>query len=565
MKARRPRSLFIALVALAVAALACTLGRVELPTPSRPDDSAPRLQPDGPLHGLVLTSAPIDAETSLNPRLSFTTQDTQAIAVVTLGADVPAGSTLTIHWFRVAGDDGHEFLFSHEISVGPRGRAFSQGSAPDGLAPGLYETVATLGDWQVVTPWVVHVADVAIVDEESQASAAEAPSDEDWNVPDSGDSGWYEAESPAAAQPPEEPTVCTLNGPFTDWEPLFYVRGKVNWSGPCEPVVLSVAASGPPTLLATSEGLDEPATMLWALMDMCDVPGGSDMPGTAFQFSVTAGAGETAADTLILPDFGKSITAGVVSVPSPDSRVDAGVRIALEAKGMVIPPALGLQVLNLDDGSSLIGSTGNFSGSQEPEACDLGRFFAKMRTEYRVPDDPPPVVEICATAKGFDGNENRECIQFYVGEVWEGTLISVSNVASPPGPDGAVNQCRGRYLTTLKFGISEDGVIEGRAMSEPRSNVLCTEYSEEAVPIPWLLSGTRSDTGLTIQMTLSPGWTPGLEAGMSTLMESPIAALLTGEASAAATWTSHQETLGVYGSGYIDLEHTLNLRCVSCD
>jgi hypothetical protein len=88
---------------------------------------------------------------------------------------------------------------------------------------------------------------------------------------------------------------------------------------------------------------------------------------------------------------------------------------------MQFAPALGIDTLELFALGQEIGTTGNASGSTEPIACDPGRFFALLESEYVVPDPPPPVIEICAVATTFDDHQGEGCIEFTTGEVWTGS------------------------------------------------------------------------------------------------------------------------------------------------
>src|SRR5688572_17777696 len=109
----------------------------------------PELAADGPLHGIVMVaSAKADGSYS-DPQLAFTTDDTEVTAILPFGDAVETGAALTVHWYSWSSFDKREELFSHEIAVGPGGHAFSQGVSAKGLAPGVYETVAKLGEREV--------------------------------------------------------------------------------------------------------------------------------------------------------------------------------------------------------------------------------------------------------------------------------------------------------------------------------------------------------------------------------------------------------------------------------
>ena len=199
------------------------------------------------------------------------------------------------------------------------------------------------------------------------------------------------------------------------------VKASVWWLGSCPSQTLTATVSGPPVTLATAENAPGPLSNLYGQTDVCELPGGSDLPGTVVRFE--AGGSASASESYTLPDLGETLTVGIESEPTAGSEVEAGDTIGLHAIALVMPTAQGIEVLYVDDGSELIESVGNASGSEEPIPCDLGRHFARLMSEYRVPDSPPPVVEICANASGFDGTEARDCIEFYTGEVWEGSTV----------------------------------------------------------------------------------------------------------------------------------------------
>jgi hypothetical protein len=388
----------------------------------RVDESKPPLRPDGPLRGLVMATGIGQDRALIDSRLAFATDDKAATAVVGLGTDVPDRATLTVAWYRLKGVAGREHLFSHKIIVGPGGRAHSQGVAQKGLAPGVYETVATMGERQVRAPWVVRVAA-----EPKQYGARSAvflsiagqstSTLEDWEVPSPGESGWDGDLPPVPEGPP--PDVCTVNDITVTMSPMTDLLASSWLIGPCSTATLTATVSGPPVTIASDAGLSGVVSNVFGQTDYCELPGGSDLPGTVVRFEVTGSASDSR--DYALPDLGGFLVTGVESLPEAGSRVKAGDTIKLHALAMLMPPALGVEVLYVDDGTDLIESVGNISGSDEPVPCDLGRYYARLVTEYRVPVNPPPIIEICANAAGFDGTKAKDCIEFYAGEVWRGT------------------------------------------------------------------------------------------------------------------------------------------------
>jgi hypothetical protein len=258
----------------------------------------------------------------IDPRLGFTTDDKSATAVVGLGVDVPEGATLTVAWYRLRGVDGREHLFSHKIVVGPGGLARSQGVAPKGLAPGQYETVATMGERQVRAPWVVRVAAepqrYGAGSAEFTSFVSQAPSpQEDWEVPGPGESSWDgDLPPPPEGSPPD---TCTIVGFHPGLVPLTDVTASAFALGPCSELTLDATVAG----LRVRIGSMEPGhafSSVYGQVDVCSLPGGRDLPGTVVRFQVSGSA--TGELDFTLPDLGPSSSPG----SSPNPRRGAGLR-----------------------------------------------------------------------------------------------------------------------------------------------------------------------------------------------------------------------------------------------
>jgi len=395
------------------------------------------------------------------PRLAFTTRDKQATAVIGLGSDAPAAE-LTVAWYRLTGIEGREHLFSHEIAVGPGALAYSQGIAEGGLAPGLYETVATLGERQVRTPWVVRrrgsAATASRAVEGVPAAAlvsnrlAQTP---EWDLPSPGENGVWDSEF--GRDPRSGPRDgCEVEDIDAAWSPYLDVNVSASWFGPCSTRTLSASVSGPPVTIVSEDTPPDPhVTLMYGQAGLCELPGGSDLPGTVVRLEATGSA--TGRAEYRVEDHGETLLADVESIPAAGSKVAPGERIKLHALAMVMPPALGVKVLYVDDGNDLIESVGNLSGASTPVACDPRRNVAQLFSEYRDPPDPPPVIEICANAEGFDGTRSRGCIEFYTGEVWEGTASSAVTTPPPHGPCGNP----ARTEATVRLLVAEDGSVKG--------------------------------------------------------------------------------------------------------
>lgn len=346
------------------------------------------LQPDGPLRGIAFTRDVDRKDPNVRPTLRFTTDDTEVTAVIGVG-DVAKGSTVTVSWYRVEGLEKRHALFTHRIAVESGGVAFSQAVAPKGLAPGIYDAAATMDGHVTHTPFVVQRASAWPTAATAQASTG----DEDWNVPDAGDSGWSDgSEAPPQGNPPG-PCIFGIIYPGT--VPMRDVRARAVWVGGCSTGTLTATVSGPPPTLASTDDLERSHNALNGQTDVCALSGGSDLPGTVVHFEATGSA--NGSEDYALPDSGKVLLADLEGLPEAGSKVDAGNRIAIHALAMVMPPALGVKTLRVDAGSDLLESVGNLSRSGEPVPCDEGRLRAELITEYTVPADAPPVIELCAT------------------------------------------------------------------------------------------------------------------------------------------------------------------------
>ena len=459
------------------------------------DASTPMVQADGPLRGLVLTEELAKDGSATAPRLSFTTEDQRVTALVGLGSDVGTGSTLRVAWYRLTEIDGREELFTHEIPVGPGGSAFSEGLAAGGLAPGVYLTVATLGEREVRMPWVVRIAESGSARDQSggvSGAAQPATGDEDWNVPDGGDSGWNEPSGPD--EPPPPPGPCEVLRVFAGFEPFADVSASASWQGTCSSMTLAATVSGPALPIASVSEID-PARLpfLAGAAGLCDLPGGSDLPGTVVHLTATWSEGATGTAYFTVPDFGETLEALVQSIPDPGVRVEPGQRIRLRGMAVVMPAALGVEKVSLRAGDQLIDEVGNASETSSPEPCDFGRLGAVDRTSFTVPQNPPAVLEICADARGFDGTKASHCIEFYTGEVWQGEVTgdAVQAQCSPPSVP---------LSGEIRLVVAPDGTVSG-TVTERRDGFTCAGTPVPAFEGNYTVTGTKTATAFELTAT----------------------------------------------------------------
>lgn len=517
------------------------------PGPQQVEDEffigAGALQSDGPLRGISFTGHVERENPIIRPTLSFTTQDTEVTAMIGLG-DVGEGATLIVTWYRTTGIDGREALFSHEIAVGSGGLAFSQAVAPNGLAAGIYDTAATLDGHVVHTPWIVGEPTGA----GTKVIAQAASGDEVGDVPQAGDSWWDEFGGDPPPQQKTSSDSCVVDAFYPGTVLMRDVKVDSAWLGPCTTGTLTATVSGPPTTIASSDTLRGPLDRLRGQTDVCSLSGGSDMPGTVVHFEATGSA--SGSENFELPDLGESLTAGLEGLPDAGSRVEPGDRIKLHAIALVAPPALGVKTLYVDDGSNLLESVGNLSGRDEPVACDPRRVVAELFSEYLVPADASPLIELCATGVGFDGTEAKSCIHYTAGEPFlglTGRQLWFRNVTSPLGDEGAYTYDYSRESSSFSLVAVDHIRLEGEAcliVDESLSYFNTPEPVESSScdPVEWCahLEGSYQispDGTIFVEFSATPSESPDITCTRTNFEGTTT----TGQAS--ITWSGHSANL----------------------
>lgn len=443
--------------------------------------SKPALASDGPLSILVVSAAVGPGGEPVDVRPGFTPADKEVNAVVFVGEDVEEGATLDISWYRTG--DGRRLLFTHELEAAPIGRARSQGVASTGLAPGAYEVVATLGERQVRTPWLVREAGP------TRALAA-ATSEDDWEPPSAGTASFSET---SGNDGPDE-GACRI----VDFD--VYVRVLLSTGvlahGACTSISVGAAVGGPPQTFFTT-----PHRQFTVETDLCEIPGGSDLPGAVVLAEVRDSGGASQSEQETLGDLGELLTTTFVSLTPPaGSRVRAGDTIAIEAAAILFQPALGIRTIYVNANDELVEAAGNLSGSQSPRGCDEGRLLAALRTSYRVPPSPPAVIELCTNAVGFDETQATECASYPTREteVWEGTWDGGFHVPPPCTP--SVWEADG----TVSFTVAANGTLAGEARITNEPGTCGGTGGPGPTPAGATFTGRRTDDGFELVATL-PG------------------------------------------------------------
>jgi hypothetical protein len=522
-----------ALPLLLVLAAACT-SAPEVPATGETDagdaevdESKLPLQPDGPLRGLAMVPGVEIDGFALEPQLRFSTEDTAAAAVVVVGDDAPADGTLSVAWYLLTGIDGRESLFTHRIAVGQGGLAFSEGLAPGGLAPGLYEVVATLEEFQLRTPWVVRepedpsgVAARAVAAASSGALAQEA---EPWETPGAGDSYWWNDGVPPEEPSPPPPGPCEILDVFGGFDPMTAVTGGVGWRGTCSTMAMTATVAGEQVTMFSGPVDPELAPHTGGIADVCAVPGGSDLPGTVVRLAATGSEGASMSLDYALPDRGRALVAEVETEPGDGAHVEPGQSVGIRGLGMVMPPALGISEIAILVNDAPVTGDGNASGSEEPVACDVGRYYAGVTTTYAVPDNPPPIIEVCALVIGFDGTRSRHCARLFTRAVWTGTMdlrLSKDYLAEQSGLKRQA--CDGTWQVALTFGVADDRSISGTANARLTGGPDCTfDIPGTADSAEFSIAGNASDDAFELRFSLVEIEPPGDFVGLLGAMDLP--------------------------------------------
>jgi hypothetical protein len=476
------------------------------------DEDAPFRLSDGALLGAMLTTDPVE-DASARPGLVFTTDDTEVAAIVSLGEEVEEGSTVSFTWSSLSGIDEREALFTHDVQVGPGGEAVSVGVAEDGLAPGRYEVAVELGEASVLLPFRVEVAGGG------SATASSAEAMEDWEVPSPGESSWYE---PTPTAPPPPPGPCEIAGLTTSFDPMRTAEASATWIGECSTMALEAAVSGPPTAIASLATIPA-GTPAWihGAIDLCELPGGSDLPGAVVRWTATGSEGARASATYTVPDLGDTLMAELASVPDP-GHVEPGQRIALRGMAMVMPTALGVRELTLSVNGQELERVGNVSETSSPEPCDDGRYGAVTYTHHDVPQDAPALIEICAHATGFDGTEAEHCVSFSTGQTWTGTVHATSRGSA----------CEGVEDGTVTLTVAGTDVTGGFDAS---GSYTCDPGIETPTSGSVRLSGVLDEEGFSLSVDATDGF---LASSVVCLVEEAFEIPVTGDTASASFHTT---------------------------
>jgi hypothetical protein len=374
-----------------------------------------------------------------------------------LVAKAKAGARATVTWSEET-DKGERTLFVQHAAVRPRSVLYAAAHSPKNLRQGLYRVHASVaGDEHDATFVIVSAGVVPRVragpgksvplrvgsaGDSTGADLEPGPTEVD-DTPDPCAEftdpaqleicqKWYGTgpgtEPDAVDDTPTTTRPCPTSAsawPYIDqetWRLGGYVNIHASSSSTrddCPPVgdvdLSGAVAGGAPGPLA--QAADDAR---WS-GETCDLPGASDLFGDKVTARAAVGTGESRDDARPLIEFGPLPAFPLVS-PAAGSLVKAGTRIEVAAIVVVEGATRGIKsmVMRAQDGTELA----RRDRAQPAVACEksTARFFAYALGRYKVPRNPPPIIEITVSAETFDGSRVQVPIRYSTKPTWSGTL-----------------------------------------------------------------------------------------------------------------------------------------------
>jgi hypothetical protein len=441
---------------------------------------------------------PRDPSFSFDPR-------TPEIAVVVRIGKLDQDPPVDITWYRV-GDEGDEELFTHTVDVGSFDRAFSIGVNPGTLAVGMYRVTATLDGETTELSFAVG--------SEEDGRTGGARTDAEGDPPTSGDNGAIES----GADTPRPADDIFLLGPDLSFPWDDRQAGVVEFvtflTGNSRPFQLNAGVDG-----ATPQpfmDLMSPATGGYFdfFVDPCTIAGGKDLPGTTIAFTGTIG--DVATDRVVEATLGPDTLAPAItatSEPITFSRVAPGDEITFDVAAEELafggPWQTGVRRIELREEGGATFFEQEFG--EAPQPCERKSWEQSITATYTVPEDPPPIIEIVASAQDFGSGlaipvptipqESR--FLFYTGEIWTGTFHADIRL------DGIDVVCESSLDADVQLTVASDGMVGGDALFT-ESDVVCrgagaVDREPGGLGRLMVTTGMRSETELRVSIVLIEG------------------------------------------------------------
>ncbi len=376
---------------------------------------------------------------------SSTAQFTAGILFV----GIPSGANSTITWSQET-PQGERTLFTQQAALRPRGMLYVSARGSVRVTQGLYRVHASIAGDEHDAVFVVGATGTPPdpvtggfgksrrfqADTQALASADPAPGTTSvTSTPDAcagySDSqlvqdcaDWWGENSPKS------------NGPTTTYacpssvKPAVFVEQQLSEFGGNVAISANASLPGCPDVDLTLAGgvrAAAPATIahgggnLRWIGSTCNLAGASDTFGDVVEARATEPGTPPVTNYTPMREFGP--IPGVLNPSAPvGSIVRPGTKISLTVVAVVLAATHGIKslVVRAPDGTDL-----GHAGLAQPAApCDLSwpRFRQWVTVSYKVPNNPPPVIELNVSAETFDGSRAAFPVRYATKPTWSGTL-----------------------------------------------------------------------------------------------------------------------------------------------
>ncbi len=492
--------------------------------------SACRKQPaaveiKGPILGMMTATGLDDKGQPQNPSFAFAPTEPQLVVIVQIGRlDTDTSQTKTsslqletvasaaddpivnIAWYQIS-DESEQKLFEHQVKVQSYERAYSIGKSRGTLKTGSYKVKATLAGQTQETELEVRLPNAArssVGEGEDAATGAPPVDGGSGTVPGSSGARATSGDSNSGSSPRAQ-RPCDLTVDLIDSSRAAHVTFAVMWKCPetfqeVSPLLWARVGEALKTIdtLRLQPGSDIVRAFA---VDPC-YPGSKDLPGTRMDIELEEDP--LVPNGIVLGPDQDAPKVSVNSSPVKGTKVKAGDVIKIDATaserrtgGTWQTGVQRFQLVRMDPGGGIEELIQEVTDpSRLPKPCDQKAWSKVLAASYKVPDNPPPVIKLCAIAEDYAGNENFKCGEFPTVDVWEGTLNTHVTVA------GSYKTCTGTWRAKIKIVAGEDGTVSGEVIVVAASGTSCDPNNTYAIKGSELkITGIVNDAGFTIPLS----------------------------------------------------------------
>lgn len=511
----------------------------------------------------------------------------------TVVAAAAADPVVNIAWYQTS-DESEQKLFEHQVKVKSYERAYSIGKSKGTLKAGSYKVRATLAGQTQETELEVRPAKTETSSgASSQVSANQATAGGNGDdagpgePPVAGGSGTFPASSAASAEQSAEPGPgrCAITIPswsisseradklnfcvvercsnVTDYggvnvfiySRILYsnIRGGEEYSDREGSPPLDVGPYENPQQLGLIIGRFYVNPCLFRSEDASDLPG-TKIGVTANNSRKNSSAFSQVSQTFTLGPDQDAPKVSVNSSPVKGTKVKAGDVIKIDATaserrtgGTWQTGVQRFQLVRKGPGGGIEELIQEVTDpSRLPKPCDQKSWSKVIEASYKVPNNPPPVIKLCAIAEDYAENESFKCGEFPTGDVWEGTLhTDVTNA-------GQYVTCTGNWDANIKIVAAEDGNVSGTASVFKASVNSCGTGPYAIVGSKWTITAVVNDAGFTFPLSQFIGG--GMVQGSAFIQKS-------GRKQASGTATPSYSPGGGQTHSFV---MTFDLKCKTC-